>query len=87
MFISFALGLLLESYVFSLASIAIYWVTIPKSLGELLLAWAPIWLIVGIAIAGPVSDRLGRKVTLYITLAFYAVAASCSTSAHPTCCS
>ncbi len=73
MFISFALGLLLESYVFSLASIAIYWVAIPKSLGELLLAWAPIWLIIGIAIAGPVSDRLGRKVTLYITLAFYAV--------------
>ena len=73
MFISFALGLLLESYVFSLASIAVYWVNIPKSLGELLLAWAPIWLIIGIIISGPVADNLGRKVTLYITLAFYAV--------------
>jgi len=73
MFISFALGLLLESYVFSLASIAVYWVNIPKSLGELLLAWAPIWLIIGIIISGPVADRLGRKVTLYITLAFYGV--------------
>ncbi len=73
MFISFALGLLLESYVFSLASIAVYWVNIPKSLGELLLAWAPIWLIIGIIISGPVADHLGRKVTLYITLAFYAV--------------
>jgi len=73
MFISFCVGLLLESYVFALASIAIDWVTIPKFLDELLLAWAPIWLIVGIAIAGPVSDALGRKTTLYITLGFYAL--------------
>ncbi len=73
MFISFALGLALESYVFSLASIAVYWVTMPKSLGELLLAWAPIWLIIGIILAGPFSDRFGRKVTLYLTLAMYAV--------------
>ncbi len=73
MFISFALGLALESYVFSLASIAVYWVAMPKSLGELLLAWAPIWLIVGIIAAGPFSDKYGRKVTLYLTLALYAV--------------
>lgn len=73
MFISFVLGLALESYVFSLASIAIYWVTMPKALGELLLAWAPIWLIVGIILAGPFSDRYGRKVTLYSTLGLYAV--------------
>lgn len=73
MFVSFCLGLLLESYVFALASVAIDWVTIPKFLDELLLAWAPIWLVVGIAIAGPVSDALGRKTTLYITLGFYAL--------------
>lgn len=73
MFISFVLGLALESYVFALASIAIYWVTMPKALGELLLAWAPIWLIVGIILAGPFSDKYGRKVTLYATLALYAV--------------
>ena len=73
MFISFALGLALESYVFALASIAIYWVTMPKALGELLLAWAPIWLIVGIILAGPFSDKYGRKVTLYATLALYAL--------------
>lgn len=72
MFISFVLGLALESYVFSLASIAIYWVHMPKALGELLLAWAPIWLIVGIALAGPFSDKYGRKATLYTTLGFYA---------------
>lgn len=72
MFISFALGLALESYVYALASIAIYWVTMPKALGELLLAWAPIWLIIGIIVAGPFSDKYGRKVTLYSTLALYA---------------
>ncbi len=73
MFISFVLGLALESYVFSLSSIAIYWVTMPKSLGELLLAWAPIWLIIGIMLAGPFSDRYGRKITLYTTLVLYAI--------------
>lgn len=73
MFISFVLGLALESYVFSLASIAIYWVAMPKALGELLLAWAPIWLIIGIMLAGPFSDRFGRKVTLYTTLILYAI--------------
>lgn len=73
MFISFVLGLALESYVFALASIAIYWVTMPKALGELLLAWAPIWLIIGIALAGPFSDKYGRKVTLFSTLVLYAI--------------
>ena len=73
MFISFVLGLALESYVFSLASIAIYWVTMPKALGELLLAWAPIWLIIGIILAGPFSDKYGRKITLYATLVLYAI--------------
>lgn len=73
MFISFVLGLALESYVFSLSSIAIYWVSMPKSLGELLLAWAPIWLVIGIILAGPFSDRYGRKVTLYTTLVLYAI--------------
>lgn len=71
MFVSFALGLLLENYVFGLASIAVFWVHEPKALSELLLAWAPIWLVVGIAAAGPAADRLGRKVTLYLTLALY----------------
>lgn len=72
-FISFVLGLALESYVFSLASIAVSWVTMPKALGELLLAWAPIWLIIGIILAGPFSDKYGRKVTLFTTLALYAI--------------
>ncbi|NMP21629.1 MFS transporter [Sulfobacillus harzensis] len=74
MFISFVLGLALESYVFSLPSIATLWVSnMPKSLGHLLLAWAPIWLIIGIILAGPFSDKYGRKVTLYVTLGLYAI--------------
>ncbi len=73
MFVSFVLGLALESYVFALASIAVGWVPMPKSLGDLLLAWAPIWLIIGIALAGPFSDKYGRKVTLYATLGLYAI--------------
>lgn len=73
MFVSFILGLALESYVFSLAAIAIYWVTMPKALGELLLAWAPIWLIIGIILAGPFADKYGRKFTLYATLVLYAI--------------
>ena len=73
MFISFVLGLALESYVFSLPSIATLWVHMPKSLGHLMLAWAPIWLIIGIILAGPFSDKYGRKVTLYATLVFYAI--------------
>ncbi len=73
MFVSFVLGLALESYVYSLGSIALSWVTMPKSLGELLLAWSPIWLIIGIILAGPFSDKYGRKVTLYTTLVLYAI--------------
>jgi len=74
-FLSFAIGMLAESYAFGVASVATGWVTIPKSLLSLLLAWAPIWLIIGIAISGPLSDRLGRKTMFYITMVLYAVGA------------
>ncbi|GBQ25218.1 MFS transporter [Acidiphilium acidophilum] len=74
-FLSFAIGMLAESYAFGVASVATGWVTIPKSLLSLLLAWAPIWLIIGIAISGKLSDRLGRKKMFYITMVLYAVGA------------
>lgn len=74
LFWSFALGMLLENYIFSLAPIATGWIkNLPTSLTALMLAWAPIWLIIGIAVAGPVSDRMGRKGTFYLTMALYAV--------------
>lgn len=74
-FWSFGLGMLLENYIFSMASIATGWVTMPKNLQSLLLAWAPIWLIIGIAIAGPLADRVGRKNTFYTTMALYGIGA------------
>ncbi len=74
-FLSFAIGMLAEAYAFGVASVATGWVSIPKSLLSLLLAWAPIWLIIGIAISGPLSDRLGRKLMFYVTMALYGVGA------------
>ncbi len=74
-FWSFGLGMLLENYVFSMSSIATGWVSMPKSLQSLLLAWSPIWLIIGIAVAGPLSDRMGRKNTFYLTMSLYGVGA------------
>lgn len=74
-FISFALGMFLEAYIFGMASIATTWVTIPLFLKSLLLSWSPIWLIVGIAFAGPLADKFGRKNVFYATMAIYAVGA------------
>ncbi len=71
-FIAFGFGYLLESYIFGLGSIATSWYHIPSTfLKSLLLAWAPIWLIIGIIVSGPLSDRLGRKNTFTITMTLY----------------
>ncbi|WP_242549631.1 MFS transporter [Alicyclobacillus mali (ex Roth et al. 2021)] len=75
LFWSFGLGMLLENYIFSLSSVATQWVPMPKSLQSLLLAWSPIWLIIGIAVAGPLADRVGRKNTFYTTMALYGLGA------------
>ncbi|OPG17643.1 MFS transporter [Ferroacidibacillus organovorans] len=74
-FWSFGLGMLLENYIFSMATFATGWVTMPKSLQSLLLAWAPIWLVIGIAVAGPLADRIGRKNTFYTTMSLYGIGA------------
>jgi len=74
-FWSFGLGMLLEAYIFGMATIATGWVSMPPSLRSLLLAWAPIWLIIGIMVAGPLADRIGRKNTFYTTMALYGVGA------------
>ncbi len=74
-FWSFGLGMLLENYIFSMASIATGWVPMPKYLESLLLAWSPIWLIIGIAVAGPMADFIGRKNTFYTTMALYGIGA------------
>ncbi|AGO61832.1 MFS transporter [Ferroplasma acidarmanus] len=74
-FISFAMGMFIESYIFGMSSIATTWVKIPDSYKALLLSRSPLWLIIGIGIAGPVSDRIGRKQVFYITMSLYAIGA------------
>ena len=75
-FWSFGLGFLLENYVFSMTAIATGWVKdIPPALTSLLLAWSPLWLIIGIAVTGPLADGLGRKNAFYTTMTLYAIGA------------
>ena len=74
-FIAFSAGFFLEAYIFGMASIATGWVSVPKFLTSTLLAWAPLWLIIGIMVTGPLSDRLGRKTMFYITMTLYGVGA------------
>jgi MFS family permease len=73
--VSFVLGYTLEAYIFALAPVATNWVKEPPSLRSLLLSWAPIWLIIGIGIAGPLGDWIGRRRTFYLTMALYGVGA------------
>ncbi len=72
-FVSFAIGLFLEGFLFTVTSYATGWYSIPKSLSVLLLGWSFIWLIAGISVIGPVSDRLGRKQTWIYTMSLYVV--------------
>ena len=74
-FFSFALGMLAEAYAFGAASVATGWFVMPKFMVSLLLVWAPIWLMAGIAIAGPLADWLGRRRMFYLTMAAYALGA------------
>lgn len=73
--ISFSTGMALEAYIFGMSSIATSWVPIPKILESLLLAWSPLWLIIGIIFTGPLSDKLGRKRMFYLTMSLYAIGA------------
>jgi MFS family permease len=74
-FWAFGLGMLLEAYIFGMATIATSWTHMPTDMRSLLLSWAPLWLIIGIAVAGPLSDRIGRKNTFYLTMSLYGVGA------------
>ncbi len=74
-FWAFGLGMLLEAYIFGMATIATGWTHMPTDLRSLLLSWAPLWLIIGIAVAGPLSDRVGRKNTFYMTMGLYGIGA------------
>ncbi|MGC9211692.1 MAG: MFS transporter [Nitrososphaeria archaeon] len=75
LFASFSIGTTIEAYIYSLSYIATSWVTIPRVLLALLAIWSPLWLLIGGMVAGPLSDRIGRRNTLFITLALYALGA------------
>ncbi|MDG7006894.1 MAG: MFS transporter [Nitrososphaerota archaeon] len=73
-FIAFSFGMLLEAYIYGLSSVATGWYPVLNSfLKSSLLAWAPIWLSVGIIFAGPMADRIGRKTMFYVTMSLYAI--------------
>ncbi len=72
-FIAFAIGLLLEGYIFGIAPVATSWYTIPKSIEVLILAWPYLWLVIGIAVYGPISDAIGRKKTFYYSMTMYVI--------------
>jgi MFS family permease len=68
--------MLAEAYIYGLGSFAAAWfTTLPSLLGTLALVWSPLFLIIGIAFAGPISDALGRRLTFFFTMALYAVGA------------
>ncbi len=75
LFLAFSIGTGVEAYIYSLSYIATSWVTIPRSLIALLAVWPPLWLLLGGAVSGPLADEVGRKKTLFITIAIYAVGA------------
>ncbi|MGC8573069.1 MAG: MFS transporter [Caldisphaera sp.] len=72
-FAAFAVGLLLEGYIFSLAFIASYWYQVPLYLEKLLFSWPYLWLVIGISIGGYISDKVGRKKTFIYSMAMYAI--------------
>ncbi len=75
LFLAFSIGALIEAYVYSLSYIATGWVVMPRSLLAILALWPPLWLLIGGAVSGPLADKVGRKKTLFITLAIYSLGA------------
>lgn len=75
LFLAFSIGALIEAYVYSLSYIATGWVVMPRSLLAILALCPPLWLLIGGAVSGPLADKVGRKKTLFITLAIYSLGA------------
>ena len=73
-FASFSIGLVLEGYSFALSSAASTWFQLPVYLRVLSVAWASLWLAAGVMTFGPVTDRIGRRSTFFISMAIFAVA-------------
>ncbi|WP_446752303.1 MFS transporter [Vulcanisaeta sp. JCM 16161] len=72
-FTVFSISTTIEAYVYSIAYIASNWVSVPRTLIALLSVWPPLWLLIGGAIMGPISDAIGRRRSLYLSLIMYVV--------------
>ncbi|MGC8569558.1 MAG: MFS transporter [Nitrososphaeria archaeon] len=68
---SFSVSSAVEAYVYSLPYIAETWASFSPPLLALFSAWAPLWILLGGAFAGPISDALGRKRAFYLTMTMY----------------
>ena len=73
--VSFSLSTMIEAYIYSISYIATGWVSVPRYLTALLTIWPPLWLLIGGVTMGPLSDLIGRRNTLYLTLLMYIVGA------------
>ncbi len=75
LFLAFSAGTAIEAYVYSLPYIAETWTRFPRAIVALFTVWSPLWLLLGGLIVGPLSDRVGRKRTFYVTTTLYVVGA------------
>ncbi|MGC8558875.1 MAG: MFS transporter [Nitrososphaeria archaeon] len=73
-FFSFAVGMILEGYSFALSSVVSTWFTLPVFFRVLSVMWSTLWLAVGVMIFGPITDRIGRKKTFFISMSIFAIA-------------
>jgi len=75
-FISFAIGVMMQSSFYSWAYLATGWYPITNPVFKyLLLVWPSIFFIVGIMFMGVLADRIGRKSAFIITMIVYFVSA------------
>ena len=72
-FTVFSISTAIEAYIYSIAYIATNWVSVPKYLVALLSIWPPLWLLIGGALMGPLSDMIGRRRSLYLSLVMYLI--------------
>ncbi len=72
-FTVFSISAAIEAYIYSIAYIAANWVSVPKYLVALLSIWPPLWLLIGGALMGPLSDMIGRRRSLYLSLVMYLI--------------
>lgn len=72
-FLTFSMGMMLTSYIFTLSPLVTQWYKLGINYLTLMVAWAPLWMTVGAFSSARVSDALGRRKSYYFNLAFLTV--------------